>query len=117
MSVLDFIMVMAVCLDVLGAARLLFLITSGVVQGCPLSGLLFALASDPTLNCFDERLVSGAEALVAACDDDIGMAIKSIELLAIATVFFENIFRASLSWRSNLLKVLWSLSLLRWYLF
>jgi len=79
-----FSLVMAVCLDVLGAARLLSFITSGVVQGCPLSGLLFALASDPMLNCFDERLVSGGEALVVACADDIGMAVKSIELLTIA---------------------------------
>jgi len=35
-------LVMAICLDVLGAARLLFMITSGVVQGCPLGSSLCA---------------------------------------------------------------------------
>jgi len=60
---------------------------------CPPAGLLFALASDPMLNCFDERLVSGGDALVAACADDIGMAVKSIELLAFAAEVFETIER------------------------
>jgi len=45
------------------------------------------------LNCFDWRLVSGGEAAVAACADDIGMAVKSIELLPLAAEILETIER------------------------
>jgi len=45
------------------------------------------------LNCFDVRLVSVGEAVVAACADDIGMAVKSIELLPLAAEIFDPIER------------------------
>ena len=64
-----------------GALEFLFWIFSGVVQGCPLSGSLFALAMDPFLCLFDNIFFSRDKGVVRACADDIGAAFKSINEL------------------------------------
>jgi len=52
-------MVAAVVVDERGALRSLVLIDSGVLQGCPLAGLLFALSLDPFHKEFDRRAFLG----------------------------------------------------------
>eukprot|EP00959_Pyramimonas_sp_CCMP1952_P309946 6486021-Pyramimonas_sp.AAC.1 len=47
-------------------------ITSGIIQGCPASGTLFALGADPFLKMFRQKLETPNLGLVRACADDIG---------------------------------------------
>eukprot|EP00959_Pyramimonas_sp_CCMP1952_P262345 5485714-Pyramimonas_sp.AAC.1 len=68
----------------------LFLVTSGIIQGCPGSGSLFSLAVDPFLQKF--RAVTDAcnKGRTRACADDIGMTIRDLRhLRRIHTVFKE----------------------------
>ena len=49
----------------------MFVILSGVLQGCPLSGSLFVIAIDPLLHMFKTMLENSSLAWVRACADDI----------------------------------------------
>ena len=73
----------------------LLLITSGVLQGCPLSGSLFVLAIDPLLVVFKQHLEALGLAKVRACADDIGMAIRSLKTLAVIKHWFDRFENAS----------------------
>ena len=64
-----------------GEKSFLCTVLSGVLQGCPLSGSLFALAIDPFLCLIDTVLENGRLGIVRACADDIGAAIKSSRVL------------------------------------
>ena len=70
---------------------LLWLIRSGVLQGCPLSGLLFSVATDPFARPFekiqtspqtklllDPQNTSKHNVAVRLCADDVGAAMSSI---------------------------------------
>ena len=61
-----------------------FIARCGVLQGCPLSGTLFAAAADPTL-CHLEATCVGANgkprAALRACADDLGAAVEDIRVL------------------------------------
>ena len=85
-----------------GGMMLLWLIQSGVLQGCPLSGLLFVVAIDPFSRAFeklqtsqslkqliDPHSLSKHNVLVRLCCDDVGAALSSI----VALHKFEFIFR------------------------
>ena len=50
--------------------QLAFMILRGVLQGCPLSGLLFALAMDPCIRLFG-RKVPEPRGFLRVCADDI----------------------------------------------
>jgi hypothetical protein len=61
---------------------------SGIIQGCPLSGSVFALAPDPILrllhSSLDEACRSiegGASFVLRACADDIGASLSRMSLL------------------------------------
>ena len=60
-----------------GAVRRLGLATSGVAQGCPLSGLLFVAALDPFGVWLHEVLQRRAVGIVKACVDDLNILVRS----------------------------------------
>ena len=63
-------------------------IMSGVLQGCPLSGLLFVLILDPFLRAIEGQLESPGLALTRACADDIGAVVYEISTLKIFHALF-----------------------------
>ena len=72
--------------DVLVAAELIFLfvVRCGVLQGCPLSGTLFAAAADPTLCHFEATCIGDdgkPRAVLRACADDLGAAVADIRVM------------------------------------
>jgi hypothetical protein len=73
-----------------GCSHFMFWVLSGVLQGCPLSGMLFAIALNPFLNKFDKELDSPGVACVRACADDIGVAIRGIATLALLKPTFDS---------------------------
>ena len=50
--------------------------TSGVIQGCPMSGLLFVAAVDPMLTEMHKQLDAKNKAVTRACADDIAAALR-----------------------------------------
>ena len=61
---------------------------SGVIQGCPLSGSLFAIAMDPILRLMQQKIEARALGHVRACADDIGIVLRSIASLSeLAPIF------------------------------
>jgi hypothetical protein len=67
----------------------LFWIWAGVLQGCPLSGLLFVVILDPLLNAIYGLLDRKGRAVTRACADDLGAAVADIRSLQV----FENLFK------------------------
>ena len=63
------------------AGQLIFLLTylSGVLQGCPLSGMLFTICLDPFLIWLNAVIKD--DALLRACADDLGAALGKLEVL------------------------------------
>ena len=59
-----------------GATHWLFDIYSGVLQGCPLSGLLFVCCMDPITRALAARITGRGSA--TACADDLAVALSSI---------------------------------------
>ena len=55
-----------------------FMIWSGVLHGCPLSGTIFVLAIDPFLQAFDKSIVQLGKGEVGACADDVGASLATI---------------------------------------
>ena len=70
----------------------LFMIVSGVLQGCPLSGTLFVLVIDPLLWSFKRKLSS---TVVRTCADDIGMALRRLDELCLIVKIFHDFEAAS----------------------
>ncbi len=54
---------------------------TGVLQGCPLSGLIFARAIDQFSRCAESRVDSLACGVARACADDVGAVAQSIYFL------------------------------------
>ena len=77
--------------------RLLFWILSGVIPGCPFSGMLFVFVLDPFLHAVEILLDMLGHSTTRACADDIGAAITSLQHLR---VFF-SLFKV-LRWSSDL---------------
>jgi hypothetical protein len=67
----------------------LFMIWSGVLQGCPLSGSFFVLAIDPFLQAFEKSIVQPGKGVIGACADDIGAALASIDSLTDLSRIFD----------------------------
>jgi hypothetical protein len=75
-----------------GFVVFLFWILAGVLQGCPMSGTLFVFAIDPLLWSFKLKISS---AVVRTCADDIGMALKRLDTLALLYKLFHDFKSAS----------------------
>ena len=54
---------------------------SGVLQGCPASGMLFNSALDPFLLAFCTVLGNGTKGILRGCADDIGFALSRLSHL------------------------------------
>jgi len=80
--------VTAVVVDTYSNLRILFFISSGVVQGCALAATFFAFSTDPMLNKFDQRIHTPGLGTVCACADDIGLALRFVWSLAIVSEIF-----------------------------
>eukprot|EP00973_Karenia_brevis_P023818 3285794-Karenia_brevis.AAC.1 len=59
------------------------IVTSGVSQGCPLSGSLWAIAFHPILEIFQRKIEEPGLGVVRACADDVGCALLSMQSLVI----------------------------------
>eukprot|EP00973_Karenia_brevis_P018125 2489252-Karenia_brevis.AAC.1 len=53
-------------------------ITSGVAQGCPLSGLLFAVASDVCIRLIQDAVHRKDQGIVRGCADDLAVLLKDV---------------------------------------
>eukprot|EP00973_Karenia_brevis_P025649 3537986-Karenia_brevis.AAC.1 len=62
----------------LGKCEYVCKVTSGVIQGCPLSGTLFVLATQPILAHLHEVIDASGKGVTRACADDIGCCYKSL---------------------------------------
>jgi hypothetical protein len=67
----------------------LFLVRCGVLQGCPLSGTLFAISVEPFLRHMRYEVQNKGGGIVRACADDVGIAIVSINTLLQAKLVFD----------------------------
>ena len=69
-------------------ALILFFYTSGIIQGCPLAGAMFAICSDPILRAFIHPIDNKNRGVTRACADDIGCSLRHIShLYAISKIF------------------------------
>ena len=59
----------------------MFSVLSGVLQGCPLSGVLFNFAIDPLLYLFSTLIITPGFGKVLACADDIGASLVQLRHL------------------------------------
>ncbi len=64
-----------------GCCELLLFIWRGVLQGCPLSGVLFAWALDPYLRMMTSAPDDLKLGTTRACADDVGAAVKHFDVL------------------------------------
>ena len=76
-----------------GLLKYAFNITAGVLQGCPCSGMLFAVVADPILRA--QKEAAGSDALLRACADDLGHAFRNMSSLAPMADLFLRIERVS----------------------
>jgi hypothetical protein len=67
----------------------LYWILSGVLQGCPLSGMLFAFAIDPFLRKLSSEVDDAGVGCTRACADDVGGALACIGVLPIYKSTFD----------------------------
>ena len=65
------------------SARPIFMynIAAGVLQGCPLSAILFVIILDPFLRQFDAALGFGKFGIIRACADDIAAVLYNMQHL------------------------------------
>ena len=80
-----------------GYSAFLYLILSGIVQGCPSTGMLFAVAADPffiELSRLQDRVRSpdftSSHIAFRGCADDIGGALGSFKLLKLVKPIFDH---------------------------
>ena len=59
----------------------LFTVRCGVLQGCPFSGTLFVIASDPFLTFLEKHIQNLDLGRVYVCADDIGAALEDLKSL------------------------------------
>ena len=74
---------------------LTFIILSGVLLDCPLSGSLFGLAVDPLLHVFQTHMESSPFGWVRACAADFGIAPRRLEHLPILKLLLGSFSRVS----------------------
>ena len=81
-----------------GESIFLYWIWRGVLQGCPLSGFIWAIVFDPFLRILMASFQDPGYGVLRACADDVGAALKHIKFLRIfERVFFRARMAAGLS--------------------
>ena len=93
-----------------GEGVVLFSMDSGILQGCPLSGSLWALCMDPIVRAMD-AICTCDVGILTACADDLGLLLHSLGTLPqIAQVFMDacRLARLSLAPRKCVLVPLWA---------
>ena len=70
-------------------------VLAGVLQGCPLSGSIFAICADPVLSKMKCMLHASCAGVVRACADDIGAALSSVRGLNILKPIFDLALRTA----------------------
>ena len=91
-----------VCVSLEEGLFLSFLLTSGILRGCPISGALFDIAID-RLRILLERVAPEPLALFCACADDVGATLSRITLPQKVRGFFV-LFKRISSLDLNLIK-------------
>ncbi len=77
----------AVSLGALGP-EFLYDVTSGVLQGCPLSGIFFVWAMDVFIRMMTKKVQERGLGILRICADDVGAALRSIwSLLVLVEIF------------------------------
>eukprot|EP00959_Pyramimonas_sp_CCMP1952_P256637 5361278-Pyramimonas_sp.AAC.1 len=61
-----------------GVRRPLLIAESGVAQGCPLSGTIWALVFDPFVRGIPVELHQLRRGLVSTCADDLGIILRRL---------------------------------------
>lgn len=64
------------------------LVTSGIAQGCPLSGVLFVCATDPKGRRIHATLARSKSGMLRQCADDTAVLLRSARLLPSLTTAF-----------------------------
>ena len=71
-----------------GTLHFMTIITSGVIQGCPLGASLFIIGMEPFVRMLVHRIILPEIGIVNLCADDIAVVLRSWQSLdAVATVF------------------------------
>ena len=70
-----------------------FIVSSGVLQGCSLSGTLFVLVGEPFLQNILDKMNRAHFGLVRACADDLGAVINNISHLRFFARLFDVMFK------------------------
>jgi len=78
-----------------GGLQLLFVVVSGVLQGCPLSGSLFVICIDPLLYLFKSKIEDLSLGTIRACADDIGASLRALYHLPILERAFASFKKVS----------------------
>ena len=78
-----------------GAAQFMFMILSGVLQGCPFSGTLFVIIMDPIMHLFTKYICRPGFGEVRSCADDVGCALACLWSLKRVFLIFESVRKAT----------------------
>eukprot|EP00973_Karenia_brevis_P042859 5932742-Karenia_brevis.AAC.1 len=76
-------------LSCLGLCKYMCRVGAGVLQGCPLSGTLYALVTDVFLCELKEYINDTKIGVITACADDIGGALTSFRHLRVLAPVFK----------------------------
>lgn len=77
----------------LGGCQTIGDVTSGIPQGCPLSGALFVMSADPLGRRLHEQLVRGKAGMVRQGADDTAVLVRSVRLLSLVEPVFRDAAR------------------------
>ena len=71
-----------------GHMQLLFVVLSGVIQGCPLASAVFVIALNPWLLRIQAELEIPKRGIVRACADDLGFVLRAFAHLSLLFAIF-----------------------------
>ena len=72
-----------------GELGVMYVVLSGVLQGCPSSRILFALIMEPFLNMFLVQIVTPGCGHIRACADDVGAVTRDFKSITVPVQVFD----------------------------